>query len=177
MLSSVILGEDGDSNTQTTNVSLPVLLDCGTTQSFLPDNLFIQLRDEFGATFDNATKEYVLPCDMSDSRKQLTLQFGGSDGPRLPLDVNQLVIPHKKPTVFQSGPNKGKEQCRFGILGGANGGQGILGDVVMRSAYVVHDLVNNEIAIAEAKFNVSKSNVVPFASMGATIPESTTSLN
>jgi len=44
----------------------------------------------------------------------------------------------------------------------------------LRSAYVVYDLVNNRIGIAQSNFNAGSSNVVAFASSGAPIPSATT---
>lgn len=49
----------------------------------------------------------------------------------------------------------------------------ILGDSFLRSAYVVYDLVNNPAAMAQTKFNTTDSEVVPFASFGATVPHAT----
>jgi Eukaryotic aspartyl protease len=49
----------------------------------------------------------------------------------------------------------------------------LLGDSILRSAYVVFDLANERIGLAQAKLNATDSNVVPFASSGAPIPSAT----
>jgi hypothetical protein len=53
----------------------------------------------------------------------------------------------------------GTPACLFGIAP-AQGGTNVLGDTFLRSAYVVYDLDNNEISIAQTKYNVSSSNIV-----------------
>ena len=50
----------------------------------------------------------------------------------------------------------------------------LLGDTFLRSAYVVYDLANNQIGIAPTDFNSTDSNIVPFPSMSAPIPDATT---
>ncbi|KFY41714.1 hypothetical protein V494_02820, partial [Pseudogymnoascus sp. VKM F-4513 (FW-928)] len=50
----------------------------------------------------------------------------------------------------------------------------LFGDTFLRSAYVVYDLANNEIGLAQTDFNAKGSNIVEFASMGAAIPQAPT---
>lgn len=49
----------------------------------------------------------------------------------------------------------------------------LLGDFFLRSAYVVYDLTNNRIGIAQSNYNSSKSNIVEVPSGAASIPQIT----
>ena len=73
-------------------------------------------------------------------------------------------VPH-----FQNG----EAACALGI-DAAQGRPVLFGDTFLRSAYVVYDLVNNRIGIAQSNFNAGSSNIVAFASSGAPIPSATT---
>jgi len=153
---------------------VPVLLDSGSTKSYLSAKVVDQMKLSLNTTFDEALKENILPCDIGNSGTKITLQFGGVDGPILPLDIGQLALPLDKPAVFESGPNQGKQKCRLGVEERKAGARvQVIGDSILRSAYVVYDLANNEIAIAPTKFNATESKIVPFASMSAVIPSST----
>jgi len=49
----------------------------------------------------------------------------------------------------------------------------VLGDTFLRSAYVVYDLSNNEISLAQTNFNATKSNVMEIQSGSAGVPNAT----
>lgn len=84
----------------------------------------------------------------------------------------ELVIGDESGQEFTDGAHRGELVCAFG-----NQNQPappyLLGDTVLRSAYVVYDLENNQIAIAPTKYNSTESNIVAFASKGAPIPSAT----
>jgi hypothetical protein len=90
--------------------------------------------------------------------------------------MSQIVLP----LVLANGevptyPN-GKTACQLGIE--AAGDLPVLfGDTFLRSAYVVYDLDNNRIALAQTDFNATGSNVVAFPSQGAAIPSATSAAN
>jgi len=49
--------------------------------------------------------------------------------------------------------------CIIGISP-ADGSTPVLGDTFLRSAYVVYDLVNNQISLAQTDFNATSSNIM-----------------
>jgi hypothetical protein len=53
----------------------------------------------------------------------------------------------------------------FGIAP-TGAGTSVLGDTFLRSAYVVYDLDNNEISLAQSAFNATTSNVIEITSAG-----------
>jgi hypothetical protein len=90
--------------------------------------------------------------------------------------MSQLVLP----LVLENGQvptyTNGQTACQLGIE--AAGDLPVLfGDTFLRSAYVVYDLDNNRIALAQTDFNATGSNVVAFPSQGAPIPSATSASN
>jgi hypothetical protein len=166
----------GNSDIKSEDFPIPVLLDSGNSNTQLPDDIFAQFSNATGAIFDKEIGDFTIPCEFASSGVKMTFQFGGSDGPRVEVNPDQLAIRFDSLGVFTSGPNKGKDRCLSGIQGGGNG-LAVLGDTFMRSAYLVYDLVNNEVGIAQTKFNVTDANIVPFDGMGAKIPNSTVTKN
>ena len=59
-----------------------------------------------------------------------------------------------------------------GISDGA-GTTPVLGDTFLRSAYVVYDLTNNEISIAQTDFNATTSNVQEISAGSSGVPGAT----
>ncbi|KAK4098634.1 mitochondrial elongation factor g 1-like protein [Parathielavia hyrcaniae] len=159
-----------------TSESFPiaVVLDSGTTLSYLPNDLASQIWTEVGAVYSSRYQLAVLPCSMQHSKGYFTFGLGGPSGPRISVTMDELVIDltmGEAPT-FSSGQYEGQDICALGIQNFTSGPY-LLGDTFLRSAYVVYDLVNNEVGIAATDFNSTDSNIVPFPSSGAPIPSAT----
>jgi len=99
--------------------------------------------------------------------------FGGSSGPTVKAPVSELVFDLTGIFQVPAGydlPNLPFDNvCALGIQS-ADGGPNLLGDTFLRSAYVVYDLTNNQIAIAQTNFNSTTSNVVEFEAGATSIP-------
>ncbi|KAK0624615.1 mitochondrial elongation factor g 1-like protein [Bombardia bombarda] len=163
------------SDTLTSNdFPIPVVLDSGTTLSYLPQDLAQQVWKEVGAVYSPQFGLAVIPCYMATSKGSFSFGFAGPDGPRISVSMDELVLDltNGSPPVFKSGEYKGEDACEFGIQNFTQAPY-LLGDTFLRSSYVVYDLVNNEIGIAPTEFNSTKSNIVAFASAGAQIPSAT----
>ncbi|CCC06276.1 hypothetical protein SMACR_00494 [Sordaria macrospora] len=157
---------------------IPVVLDSGTTLSYLPQDLVEQVWHEVGADYSSRLQLAVIPCSKKTSKGYFSFQFAGPDGPRINVRMDELVLDltSGNPPKYTSGPHKGQDVCEFGIQNFTSAPY-LLGDTFLRSAYVVYDLVNNEIALAETDFNSTQSNIVAFASMSAPIPSATQAPN
>ncbi|KAK4193264.1 mitochondrial elongation factor g 1-like protein [Podospora australis] len=153
---------------------IPVVLDSGTTLSYLPTDLARQVWKEVGALYSPEFQLAVIPCDMQNSQGYFSFGFAGPSGPRINVSMNELVLDLTSgpAPVFTTGPYKGMDACEFGIQNFSSAPY-LLGDTFLRSAYVVYDLVNNQIGIAETDFNSTESNIVPFPSLSAHIPSAT----
>jgi elongation factor G len=149
-----------------------VLLDSGGTISTLPDDLVDEIWHEAGAIQDEVGTPHV-PCSFANNDAWFEFGFGGPGGAVIKVSLSQLVSGGPIRIAFTNGTYKGQEACGFGIRKG--GGRSVLGDTFLRSAYVVYDLENLEIGLADAIFNKtsSGSSVVPFARKAAPIPSST----
>lgn len=160
---------------------VPVVLDSGTTFSYLPQDLAEQVWQEVGAQYyptgNDGSGVLLVPCALANNEGYIAFGFGGDGGPVIKVGMDELVIPISSETIpFTDGPNKGKAACQFGIQN-ITGSHFLLGDTFLRSAYVVYDLENNEIAIAPTDFNATTSNIIPFPSRKAVIPSSTPAPN
>lgn len=151
----------------------PAILDSGTTLTLLPDDIAALVFEELGAIDDKQLDAVVVPCALGSNSGSLKFGFGGASGPVINVPVSELVLPL---TLTSGGTPKfenGEDACQLGIQ--AAGDLPILfGDTFLRSAYVVYDLANNEVGLAQTDFNATGSNVVEFASLSAAIPKATT---
>lgn len=154
---------------------IEVVLDSGTTLSYLPSDIAEQIWTEVGATYTPEVGLALLPCRMQKSEGHFSFGFAGPDGPRINVSMDELVldlVTSGPPPTFISGPFEGEDACEFGIQNSTKS-PFLLGDTFLRSAYVVYDLVNNEIGIAQTDFNATGSNIVAFEGNGSTIPFAT----
>ncbi|KAJ3502036.1 hypothetical protein NM208_g16809 [Fusarium decemcellulare] len=68
--------------------------------------------------------------------------------------------------------DNGEPACMFGIAPSPSS-TSILGDTFMRSAYVVFDLENNEVSLAQSNFNATGSDIVEIGSGDGAVPAAT----
>jgi hypothetical protein len=151
------------------DLALAVLLDSGSSLTYLPDTLVQQIYSAVGAQFDADEGAAYVPCSLANDRRNLTFTFSS---PAVAVEMNELVLDlvtagGRRPT-FQNGVTA----CLFGI---APAGQGtnVLGDTFLRSAYVVYDLDNNQISLAQTRFNSSTSDVQEIAAGSGSVPGAT----
>lgn len=162
-------------NGTTYNASLPsdsldAILDSGTTLSYFPDDVATPLFDAVGAyTYSSlgSTGLTMVECSLLDSGLVFTFRFNETVSIAVPAD--ELVInvfegyqgefpasiPLESPCLFgiqnsgDSLPSESARQVDFALLG----------DTFLRSAYVVYDLDNRQIALAQANLNSTDTNV------------------
>ncbi|KIH91867.1 hypothetical protein SPBR_01584 [Sporothrix brasiliensis 5110] len=166
----------GDDALTSTAFPVPVVLDSGTTLSYVPQDMAEEIWKEVGAEYDAQVQLAVIPCSMASSGGHFTFGFGGTNGATIDVGMDELVLDIATSSgpggpSFSSGRFKGQSACEFGIQNSSE--PYLLGDTFLRSAYVVYDLVNNQIALGQTNFNATSSNIVAFASSGAPIPSAT----
>lgn len=127
----------------------------------MPADVFYELAEYFGAV-NNSQYGYVVPCDMNGLDGALEYQFGGPTGPVIAVPYSELNFPitdDKGAAVTD--PDTKKAICSLGLDIAIPGVPTLLfGDTFLRSAYVVYDLDNLQIGIAQTVFNSTKSNIV-----------------
>ncbi|KAF2688734.1 acid protease [Lentithecium fluviatile CBS 122367] len=155
------LGIDGKAGSIFQNESVAVLLDSGSSLMYLPDNVASALYSTFNAQYDSSQGAAFVDCALGEQDGSLEFTFSE---PTISVPLNELVI--------TAGYQRGEPVCILGI-GPSGGSISVLGDTFLRSAYVVYDLTNNEIAIAQTNFNATKSDVQEIQSGDDGVPSAT----
>jgi len=142
----------------------PVLLDSGTTYSYIPPDVYDILASEVGLQYVSSTS--IVLCSLKDYNGTVNFEFSGY---QIQVPFSELVIDafdtNGNPITFQDG----EQLCFFGIFPeSTSDGSYVLGDTFLRSAYVVYDLDKNEISLANTNFNVTESHIME---IGTTVPD------
>ncbi|KAL2263884.1 hypothetical protein VTK26DRAFT_4561 [Humicola hyalothermophila] len=162
----------GDKTIGGSDLALAVLLDTGSSLTYLPDALVQELYADLGAVFDADANAAYVPCSAASSGTKLTFTF---TSPSIAVDMDELVLDlvttssgrGSRPTFDDGSP-----ACLFGIAP-AGRGTNVLGDTFLRSAYVVYDLDNNEISVAQTRFNTTASRVLEIGGGEDAVPGAT----
>ncbi|KAI9762171.1 MAG: hypothetical protein M1840_001466 [Geoglossum simile] len=150
-LSRLDLSNGRGSNQPFTKDAIPVLLDSGTSLSYLPDQITLSIFKTFGVYYDPSTEVAFVPCSLASNTSTLDFIFSGA---KISVPMNELVI---SPGKGFNGTFGGDPACIFGI--GKSGSVNVLGDTFLRSAYVVYDLENHQISLAQTNFNSTRSSI------------------
>ncbi|KAI1355623.1 aspartic-type endopeptidase [Xylaria sp. FL0043] len=136
------------------NQALAVLLDSGSSLTYLPDEIVEVIYNQVGAQYDQSAGAAYVPCSLAGNGSALDFTFSS---PTISVDMGELVLDLVTASGRRPTFTDGQEACLFGV---APAGQGtnVLGDTFLRSAYVVYDIDNNQISLAQTKFNVSASD-------------------
>ncbi|KAI5283684.1 hypothetical protein KEM54_001931 [Ascosphaera aggregata] len=158
----------GDKEKDVMRGALPVVLDSGSTFSNIPAKILFAMNNRLDGFYDPHLGIDVVPCSAQSSEDYMTYSFSDAEI-RVPL--NELII---DPSVLGSGKltdNNGRNMCIFGIAPlERNDQQAILGDTFLRSAYIVYDLDNNEVSLANAIMNSTKSNILEIGKGSKAVP-------
>ncbi|CCH60524.1 hypothetical protein TBLA_0D00140 [Henningerozyma blattae CBS 6284] len=133
------LGMSSDSQGTQTFLStpLPALLDSGTTMTYLPDALVATVASTLGASFDEAQGLYLLDCPSGSDDREFNFDFGGF----------QISVPLSN-FILEALP----DVCVLTLFE-SHAERAILGDSFLTEAYVVYDLENLEISMAQARYD------------------------
>jgi hypothetical protein len=142
--------------------ALPVLLDSGTSLSYLPSSITDSLFSHFNTRLSNDAGGAVVNCNLAIQNPSINITFSFS-GATISVPLDEMVL--------ENGTRRGKPVCILGITTADEGQTPVLGDTFLRSAYVVYDLENNEISLAQTNFNATgASEVNEIASGGSGVP-------
>lgn len=143
------------------NENVAVLLDSGTSFMYLPNNVVRSLYHTFDAEYDASQGAAFVDCSLGEQEGSLDFNFSGVT---ISVPINELVI--------VTDVSRGQAVCALGI-GPAGDSVSILGDTFLRSAYVVYDLANNEISLAQTNFNATTENIQEIQNGTAGVPNAT----
>ncbi|KAI8225242.1 putative aspartic-type endopeptidase OPSB [Colletotrichum sp. SAR 10_86] len=156
--------------------------------SWLPEDIAQDIYAIAGATWLESQSNYVVPCSANTSTAQLAIQLHGFDGPVLNVPISDLVIPADfwSSSKWSWDTETATQYCLFGVqsdnsstsststTSGSSSSTYSLGGMMLKRAYMVFDLANEEIAIAKTNFaGGTNEDVIPFPSYAAEIPGST----
>lgn len=153
------------------NMALAVLLDSGSSLTYLPDAMVQSIYQAVGAQFDSNEGAAYVPCSLADDRTRM-LNFTFSSPATVSVPMSELVLELVTSSGRRPSFRNGGAACLFGL---ASAGQGtnVLGDTFLRSAYVVYDLENNAVSLAQSRLNVASSNIVEIGKGQGAVPSAT----
>lgn len=151
------------------NLPAAVLLDSGTTLMYLPDDITKSIYKQFHAATDTSSGSVIayVPCGLAHEDKTIDFTFSGI---QVSVPFNEIVLPSNGPDGSGLQFNDGTAACVFGISPNG-GGPSVLGDTFLRSAYVVYDLANNQISLAQTNFNSTTDNIKEIEVGPAGVPD------
>jgi hypothetical protein len=161
--------KQGDKSMSMSDSALPapVLLDSGSSLSYLPDDMATQIFNAVGAEYDESQQTAYAPCSLANVHATLDFTF---TSPVIQVPMNELIInPGPTDNGGQLTFSNGDPACIFGIAP-AGDSTPVLGDTFIRSAYIVYDLHNNEISLAQTNFNSTEDNILE---IGSSVPRAT----
>ena len=159
------IGINGTAGSVASNQTIAVLLDSGSSLTYLPNNIAQSILTQFGAQYSASKGAAIVDCSLGQQTGSVDFTFST---PTISVPLNELVL--------LGGYTNGKPYCIFGIAP-AEGSSPVLGDTFLRSAYVVYDLSNNEISIAATNYNSTSNNVMEIARSSNGVPDATRVVN
>lgn len=137
-VSKMSLQSSSDNYTVSNNAHL-VVLDTGSTYSYLSPTILLNIADTLSASYSLRYGAYLMDC-INDDSISLTLDFAGKE----------IKIPI---TAIQSRISSSSDQCFLTLLQQLSSSRYILfGDNILRHMYIVYDLADYEVSFAQVKF-------------------------
>ncbi|KAE9362945.1 aspartic proteinase precursor [Stipitochalara longipes BDJ] len=157
------------------NMALAIALISGDSLTYLPNALAQAIFQEVGAHFDPVSGNAFIPCTQASVPGTLNFTFSSVtiSVPMTELVLNTLDNDGGIPETIGG---EGVQACVFGIAP-ALGTPFQLGDTFLRSAYVVFDIENNEVSLAQTNFDASGTDVVEIGTGTGSVPNATPVLN
>ena len=159
-----------DDQTIQDDMALAVLLDTGSSLTYLPNDLVKSVYQEINATWSSEEEVAFVSCDVPQRHSTVTFAF--SNPASITVDMSELLF---NVTSIQGKPYMlpdGSRACLFGLAPSGNG-VNVLGDTFLRSAYVVYDINNNQVSLAQSNFDPKGSDVVEIGSGKDSVPGAT----
>lgn len=153
-----------------TSDSLPaaVLLDSGSSLTYLPNSIVKDIYDDLKVVYTESSGVGYVPCSLANKDTNISYTFSS---PTIDVPMRELVLDNGD-TYFKNG----ERACVFGIVP-TGGSSCVLGDTFLRSAYVVYDLANNEISLANTNFNATADHILEIGTGDDAVPGATAVAN
>lgn len=112
------------------------ILDTGSTYSYFPSSLLKVVGETLNGQYSSSLGAYIVDC-VDDDSYYFTIDFSGA---KIQVPLSNLV------TQYSS------NRCFLSILPQSRADNILFGDNVLRSAYLVYDLEDFEISLAQVKY-------------------------
>ncbi|CUM49759.1 unnamed protein product [Debaryomyces tyrocola] len=113
------------------------VLDTGSTYSYFPRPLLSSLGGSLNGQFSSSLGAYIVDCIDNDDSNYISIDFSGV---KLNVPLTSLIQRYSY------------NQCFLSVLQQSGSNYILFGDNVLRSAYLVYDLDDFEISIAQARY-------------------------
>ncbi|CAI4407518.1 BDH_1b_G0027880.mRNA.1.CDS.1 [Saccharomyces cerevisiae] len=137
---SVAILDSESGNKTVSDIQFPVMLDSGTTFSYLPTEIAEAIGKSFDGEYSFDDQGYIFDCSKVNDTL-LSVDFGGFN---ISANISNFVTSAKDRCVL----NVKQSESTY-----------MLGDAFLVDAYVVYDLENYEISIAQASFNNQEEDI------------------
>ncbi|KAJ5222409.1 uncharacterized protein N7469_008649 [Penicillium citrinum] len=162
-LTDISIKSSKETNSYSTGLPLAVSLDNGSPLITLPKELVDPIYKEVGAGYSEKAKWPYIPCKMSEADYNVTFSFSGA---KVTMPLSELVFDNYSADGFA------EDDCIFGISYSEEG-VNLMGDPFLRGAYVVYDLGNNEISLANTDFDGGDDDIHEIGTGIAAVPDAT----
>ena len=181
-LSSMSIVNGGKTQSLNTDLPTAVILDSGSSLTYLPNDLTSAIYTALDVEYSQQDGAAFASCDLAN--ENITLDFTFTS-PKISIPISELLLSVESVEETRENPNSsengegsdgfgGSDEniCLFGIAP-SQGSTSVLGDTFLRSAYVVYDLANDEISLAQTDFNSTTSHVLEIGTGTAGVPDAT----
>lgn len=166
-LSGMALSQNGRSQSLSSSLPTPVVLDTGSSISYLPYALVQTIFSTLQIQRSASGRIGYTSCSLA--QENITVDFKFSDI-TISVPMSELVIDPDKADDGTGQTYQGEDSlCLFGITA-IGGTTAVLGDTFLRSAYVVFDLNNNEISLAQTNFSSTTTRITEIRKGSSDVP-------
>mmetsp|Transcript_486 Transcript_486/g.552 ORF Transcript_486/g.552 Transcript_486/m.552 type:complete len:571 (+) Transcript_486:59-1771(+) len=133
---------DSGSEINITSSEYTAVLDTGSTYSYFPTSLLKLVGETLNGQYSSSLGAYIVDCvDDDDDSYYFTIDFSGV---KIQVPLSNVV------TQYSS------DKCFLSILQQTGQDYILFGDNVLRSAYLVYDLEDFEISLAQVKYTTEE---------------------
>ncbi|KAK4136005.1 acid protease [Trichocladium antarcticum] len=155
----------------TSPTPLEVILDSGTSMTYLPPSVtrpLYRMLNAIDDTSGSGSGQILVDCaQRTNTDLHLAFQFNGPSGPVVNVSAAEFILDDLRPYIAQGSlalprnlPWKKDNTCRVGVLPAEHEPPYLVGDTFLRSAYVVYDLDNHAIGLAQSALGAAGSKIV-----------------
>ncbi|CAM1501766.1 Fc.00g037500.m01.CDS01 [Cosmosporella sp. VM-42] len=177
-------GPSSSDNVKLDQINANAILDSGSTICLLPDNQVQDVWDKFDVkNIQNVQVPFIDCAYKGEKGAGYTFDFIFS-GKTISIPMDEMVIDAFAEIQDEIAADLQLSQlfkgwdgaCMFGIgsakdYGVSSSKFALLGDTFLRSAYVVYDLANEQLGIAQANLNSTSTNIVELKAGDKALPD------